>query len=147
MNRRSKARLVPSRLVLAAGLSLVATASASASSVSVQTRQISPASPFSPFAPCVRSNPGFTPGFAQETSVAVNPRNPRNILAAWIQDGRATDIVMASRDGGRTFSRILVPGLSACTGGRLQVASDPGVEFASDGTAYFTAIVVDHPRH
>ncbi len=76
--------------------------------------------------------------------MAVNPRDPSKILVAWIQDGRATDLVMASRNGGRTFSRILVPGLSACTGGPFQVASDPGVDFSADGRqAWFSAIVVD----
>ncbi|HWF16657.1 MAG TPA: sialidase family protein [Acidimicrobiales bacterium] len=74
----------------------------------------------------------------------MNPRDPQNVLVAWIQDGRATDLVMASRDGGRSFSRILVPGLSYCTGGALKVASDPGVYFSADGRiAYFSAIVVD----
>ena len=76
--------------------------------------------------------------------MAVNPRDPSKILVAWIQDGRATDLVMASRNGGRTFSRTLVPGLSACTGGPFQVASDPGVDFSADGRqAWFSAIVVD----
>ena len=76
--------------------------------------------------------------------MAVNPRDPSRILVAWIQDGRATDLVMASRNGGRTFSRILVPGLSACTGGPFQVASDPGVDFSADGRqGWFSAIVVD----
>ena len=116
------------------------------SPVTVKTQRISLGSPFSPSAPCAQANLGFSPGFAQESSVAVNPRNPRQILVAWIQDGRATDVVMASRDGGRTFSRILVPGLSACTGGPLAVASDPGVDFSADGRqAWFSAIVVEPP--
>lgn len=116
----------------------------SAASVSIKTQRISRGSPFSPSSLCAQTVPGFSPGFAQETSVAVNPRDPDQVLVAWIQDGRATDTVMASRDGGRTFSRIIVPGLSACTGGAFDVASDPGVAFSSDGrTAYFTAIVVD----
>ncbi len=126
-------------------LAVLATDPASAAPPNVQTLPISLGSPFSTAAPCSMNNPGFSPGFAQETSVAVNPRNSRNIVAAWIQDGRATDIVMASRDGGRTFSRVLVPGLSACTGGEFQVASDPGVEFAANGMAYFSAIVVNNP--
>jgi hypothetical protein len=116
------------------------------SPVIVKTQRISLASPFSRSAPCAQANLEFSPGFAQESSVAVNPRNPRQILVAWIQDGRATDVVMASRDGGRTFSRILVPGLSACTGGPLAVASDPGVDFSADGRqAWFSAIVVKPP--
>jgi hypothetical protein len=105
-------------------------------------RRISLASPFS--GPCTRANPGFSRGFAQESSVAVDPRDPRHILVSWIQDGRASDLVMASRDGGRSFSRILIPGLSACTGGAFQVASDPGVAFSAGGrTAYFSGIVAD----
>src|SRR5207244_708901 len=68
----------------------------------------------------------------------------RHILVSWIQDGRASDLVMASRDGGRSFSRILIPGLSACTGGAFQVASDPGVAFSADGRmAYFSGVVAD----
>ncbi len=115
-----------------------------ASSVSIETQRISRGSPFAESSVCAQTVPGFSPGFAQETSLAVNPRDPRQILVSWIQDGRATDIVMASRDGGRSFSRILVPRLSACTGGEWDVASDPGVEFSADGRmAYFSAIVVN----
>jgi hypothetical protein len=134
-------RLCGLGLALSVALAVVATAPSSAASVSVHTQNISRPSPFS--GPCTEGI-GFAPGFAQETSVAVDPRDPHNILVAWIADGRATDLVMASRNGGRTFSRILVPGLSACTGGSFKVASDPGVAFSADGSfAYFSAIVVD----
>ena len=130
--------------LLAATWAVVATEPVLAASVDVQTQRISRGSPFSPSALCAEEVPGFSPGYAQETSLAVNPRDPRQILVSWIQDGRATDTVMASRDGGRSFSRILVPGLSACTGGSFQVASDPGLDFTADGRmAYFTAIVVN----
>jgi hypothetical protein len=131
-------------LALSLALAGAAASAVLAASVNVRTHRISRASPFSPSAPCAQANPGFSPGFAQESSVAVNPRNPRKILVSWIQDGQATDVVMASRNGGRTFSRILVPGLSACTGGPFEVASDPGVDFSADGRqAWFSAIVVD----
>ncbi|MGK2954863.1 MAG: sialidase family protein [Solirubrobacterales bacterium] len=134
-----------SGLALLSGLALVGATSEPglAASVSIKTQRISPPSPFSPLAPCALANPGFSPGFAQETSVAVNPRNPKRILVSWIQDGRATDTVMASRNGGHSFSRVLIPALSACTGGAFQAASDPGVAFTADGRmAYHTAIVV-----
>jgi len=143
------ARLPACGITLAASLALAVFASAPplSASVRVHVERISRGSPFSPSAPCVQANPGFSPGFAQETSVAANPRNPRQILVSWIQDGRTTDTVMASRDGGRSFSRVFVPGLSACTGGPFQVASDPGVAFNANGRkAYFTAIVVDNPE-
>jgi hypothetical protein len=128
----------------AATTAAVATAPALSAPVTVvQTRDISLGSPFRG-GPCTTSGTGFDPGFSQETSIAVNPRNPRNVLVSWIQDGRATDLVMASRDGGRSFSRVLVPALSYCTGGAFKVASDPGVYFSANGrTAYFTAIVVN----
>jgi hypothetical protein len=131
-------------LALTAALAVAAAEPAKAASVSVQTRRISLASPFS--GPCTQANPGFSPGFAQESSVAVDPRDPRHILVSWIQDGRATDLVMSSRDGGRSFSRIFVPGLTVCTGGAYVAASDPGVAFSAGGRmAYFTAIVVRNP--
>ena len=131
---------------LCIGLTVMAAAPALAAPVSIETHRISEASPFSPTSACAQANPGFSQGFAQETSVAVNPRDPRHILVSWIQDGRATDTVMASRDGGRTFARILVPGISACTGGDFQVSSDPGVEFSADGRmAYFSSIAVNNP--
>lgn len=111
------ARAATAALIAALGTSSLPVAVAEASGVSLQSRLISLGSPFHPDAECIKSNPGYSQGYEQETAVAVNPRNPRNILVSWIQDGRATDTVMASRDGGRTFSRVLVPGLSACTGG------------------------------
>ena len=138
-----RARL--SGLALVSALALVGAAAEPVlgASVSVETQRISPPSPFSPSAPCALANPGFSPGFAQETSVAIDPRDRKHILVSWIQDGRATDTVMASRDRGRSFSRVLVPALSACTGGAFEAASDPGVAFTADGRmAYHTAIVV-----
>jgi hypothetical protein len=124
-------------------LAIAVTGSAWAAVVRIAPpREISLSSPFS--GPCTRSDPNYTRGISVETSVAVDPRDPRRILVAWIQDGAATDLVMASHDGGRSFSRILVPGLSACTGGSADAASDPGVAFSSDGrVAYFSGAVVD----
>src|SRR6478752_10699829 len=96
-------------VALVAGLTCTAAAPAAAK-VRVETHRISPASPFSPEAPCAKDNPGFSPGYAQESSVAVNPRDPRKILVAWIQDGRATDLVMASRNGGARSRGFSSPG-------------------------------------
>jgi hypothetical protein len=125
-------------LALALVFVVVAVEPAFAASVRIdEPRRISLASPFS--GACAQGDPNFTTGVAVETSVAVNPRDPRRILVSWIQDGHASDLVMASRDGGRSFSRIFVPGLSACTGGSPQIVSDPGVAFSADGrVAYFS---------
>jgi len=125
-------------LALALVFVVVAVEPAFAASVRIEKpRRISLASPFS--GPCAQGDPNFTPGVAVETSVAVDPRDARRILVSWIQDGHASDLVMASRDGGGSFARIFVPGLSACTGGSPQIVSDPGVAFSADGrVAYFS---------
>src|SRR5437764_4700906 len=68
-----------------------------------------------------------------ETSIAVDPRAPRRIVAAWMQDDGRSNLVTASRDGGRTWARVLVPGLTDCTGGIVSAAADPWLSFARDG--------------
>src|SRR4051794_32856810 len=81
-------------------------------------------------------------GLVVEPAIAVNPRNPRNIVATWKQDivpvynGR-DDVVASSFDGGRTWRRTTIPRLTRCTGGTADTASDPWVSFGGDGTAYF----------
>jgi hypothetical protein len=139
---RRLAGVLVAALAFSLALAVVA-AESPAVGVKIKTKRISPPSPFSPNPACAEENPGFSPGFAQESSLAVNPRDPSHILVSWIQDARATDTVMVSHDGGRSFSRVFVPGLSACTGGDANFVSDPGVDFTANGRmAYFTAIRV-----
>lgn len=81
-------------------------------------------------------------GLEIETAITVNPANPRNIVATWKQDVSATfnardDLVASSRDGGKTWQRRTIPGLTRCTGGTSDTASDPWVSAAGDGTVYF----------
>src|SRR5215207_3842828 len=61
-----------------------------------------------------------------EPTLAVDPRRPRRLVAAWQQDRfgetghAALSIVTAySGDGGRHWRRRLVPGVSRCTGGEF----------------------------
>ena len=68
-----------------------------------------------------------------EASIAVDPRAPRRIVAAWMQDDGRSNLVMTSRDGGRTWTRVFVPGLTDCTGGTLAGAADPWLSFAPAG--------------
>jgi hypothetical protein len=64
-----------------------------------------------------------------EPAITVNPADPRNIVATWQQDvGRGaarSDLIGTSRDGGRTWERVTIPGLSRCTGGSFDSATDP----------------------
>jgi hypothetical protein len=94
-----------------------------------------------------------TPGTAYinsevEPSIAVNPANPNNMIAAWQQDrwsngGSRGPGVAYSFDGGGTWTRTSAP-MSRCAGGigpnAFERASDPWVTFAPDGTAYQAAL-------
>ncbi len=77
-----------------------------------------------------------------EPAIAVDRANPRHIIATWKQDlsgpfNARDDLVASSLDGGRTWKRTTIPGLTRCSGGTADTASDPWVSFGRDGTAYF----------
>jgi hypothetical protein len=107
----------------------------------------------SPFVPGNCGVPGqLTPNSVGEPSIAVNPRNPRNIVAVWQQDrfvidgGALSNLVGVSRDGGRTWRRVEVPGLSRCTGGTDERTSDPWLSIGPDGTVYLATLTfTEHP--
>jgi hypothetical protein len=70
----------------------------------------------------------------------INPANPRNIVGTWQQDlglAARTDLVASSLDGGRTWTRATIPGLTRCTGGTADAASDPWVSAGGDAAVYF----------
>jgi hypothetical protein len=84
-----------------------------------------------------------------EPSIAVDPRNPRRILATWQQDrfgpagGAQTDLVAVSGNRGRTWTRHRIPGASACTGGADDRTSDPWVSIGGDGRQYLGVLTFD----
>ena len=89
-----------------------------------------------------------------ETTIAVNPTNPNNLIAGandyrvccdftGLNDG--TGWAYYSFDGGATWGNVQLPGLTAETGAsgsfkRLDTAGDPAVAFGPDGTAYYANI-------
>src|SRR2546425_755604 len=100
----------------------------------------------SPFGSCP-GRPGVTSDSEVEPSLAVDPRDPRRLLAAWQQDrnarGGALGIVAAwTADGGATWRQALPPHLTRCTGGRYTLASDPVVSMGPD-RAYLSAIGIE----
>jgi hypothetical protein len=80
-----------------------------------------------------------------EPTLAVDPRRPRRLVAAWQQDrfgdpGAALSNVSAySSDGGRHWRRRLVPGVSSCTGGVFERARFPWLSIGSEGTVYLAS--------
>jgi hypothetical protein len=90
-----------------------------------------------------------------ETTIAVNPTNPSNLIAGSndyrvccdftaLNDG--TGWAYYSLDGGATWKNVQLPGLTAETGGSgnfklMDSAGDPVVTFSPDGVAYYLNIV------
>jgi hypothetical protein len=101
----------------------------------------------SPFAAACGGTGGTSyVGAEVEPHLAVDPRDPNHLVAAWQQDrwssGSARGLVAAmSLDGGATWTASQAP-FSHCTGGTagnggdFLRATDPWVAFSPDGTAY-----------
>jgi hypothetical protein len=79
-----------------------------------------------------------------ETSIAVNPKNSRSLLAGWISSGDLTCGYGVSSDGGRTWPVVgVIPGIQKQSGGQFDRGTDPSLVFDKDGNAYFTCLAFD----
>lgn len=83
-----------------------------------------------------------------EPWVDVNPADPDNIVAFWQQDrwsngGSRGNVAGVSTNGGASWQIVPVPGITDCTGGPWQRASDPWVSFSPDGTLHQISLVFD----
>src|SRR5215813_15147767 len=135
LGRMSLAGVVVASAAVGAALSGVA------SSAAGESPPITLSGP-SPLANCP-GLPGTITNFTAEPSMAVNPVNRDNIVAAWQQDrsfAARGNVVSYSRDGGRTWHEVTVPGASTCTPGQLGVA-DAWLTFDKTGTVYLASLV------
>jgi hypothetical protein len=85
-----------------------------------------------------------------EPWIAVNPTNPDNLVATWQQDrwtnaGARGHGVAVSFDGGETWLPLVIPGLTLCSGGVFQRASDPWLSFGPEGDLYHIALSGSNP--
>jgi hypothetical protein len=109
-------------------------------------RVVSGPSPFAGGCPGAALDGTHVAGDEIEPAITVNPANPANLIGTWQQDLGVTarsDLVGWSRDGGKTWRRSQIPGLTACTGGTADAASDPWISAGPDGTVYFLGIQLD----
>ena len=92
------------------------------------------------------------PNAEVEPWVDANPKRPDNLIAGWQQDrwsnGGSHSLMSAyTKNGGRSWTRVVVPKISRCSGGSgnfaYNRASDPWVTIAKDGTAYFFSLPFD----
>jgi hypothetical protein len=82
-----------------------------------------------------------------EPQIAVDPTDPthQHVVAVWQQDrwsngGSRALVEGDSVDGGNTWTRQVIPGLSLASGGVYARASDPWVSFAPNGDLYVTSL-------
>ena len=109
-------------------------------------RVVSGPSPFAGGCPGAALDSTHVAGDEIEPAIAVNPADRRNLVGTWQQDLGFTarsDLIGWSRDGGKTWGRSQIPGLTVCTGGTADSASDPWISVGPDGTAYFLGIEVN----
>jgi hypothetical protein len=89
-----------------------------------------------------------SPDHPGEPSLAADPGNPKELVAAW-QENRSPDdvgnVVAVSHDGGASWARAVLPSVLTCTGGPYVHASDPWVSIGNDGMTYVSALVA-RPR-
>jgi hypothetical protein len=81
-------------------------------------------------------------GSQSETSIAINPANPRNVIAGSNEIQRLPMRAMYSTDGGSTFTGVDLPLPPPRTNNGFDFGSDPGVAFDSKGNAYYAYIIV-----
>src|SRR3954468_10636156 len=83
-------------------------------------------------------------GAEVEPAITVDPTDRRRLVATWQQDigmpAARSDLIASSDDGGRTWRTTAIPGLTVCTGGTADFASDPWLSTGGDGTVYFSGL-------
>src|SRR6188472_1001445 len=103
-----------------------------------------------PFATCTADNPAaqIAAGSTLYPDSEIEPRSARfgrTIVGEYQQDrwsdgGSRGLVTSVSHDDGATWQRVVVPGLTKCSGGRYDRASDPWVSFAPNGDLYAIAL-------
>jgi photosystem II stability/assembly factor-like uncharacterized protein len=101
----------------------------------------------SPLGLCAPLGPGTSyPDTEVEPWLAVNPTNANNVVGTWQQDrysGGASkgSSVGVSFDGGATFTQVVIPKITTCSGGTFERASDPWLSFSPNGALYAMSLV------
>jgi len=110
--------------------------------------QVSSTSPFDP--DCGMTENGGTVFLNSEVEpwVDVSPVNPDIIAGIWQQDrwsngGARGNVAGISLDGGTSWELLTFPGVTECTGGDFDRASDPWLSFSPNGDLHVMHLVLD----
>ena len=139
----------------AAGIAALVLASTASAGPYTLTSTATASGP-SPFSGCTADNAaaqiaaGSTlyPNAEPEPRADVNPTNSANIVGAYQQDrwndGGARGLVSSwSKNGGATWHPVVIPGITRCSNGVFDRASDPWVSFAPNGDLYALSLSFD----
>jgi hypothetical protein len=101
----------------------------------------------SPFTDCPAAGlDSVLPTGEVEPVVVADPADRANVVAAWTQDRFRGIVAGLSADRGRTWRRVVVPGLSRCTGGAFDYADDVSMSAGPGGVVHLSAHVFDADR-
>jgi BNR repeat-like domain len=80
-----------------------------------------------------------------ESNIVINPTNLNNIVTSANEYRIDGDEVYWSKDGGKTFTDVVLPGRTGATGGqgvfaRVGSCGDPVLAFGPDGTLYYVGL-------
>jgi len=82
------------------------------------------------------------PGPQSETSIAINPNNPSQIVAGANEIDRLPMRALFSSDGGNTWGGVDLPRPPARVNNGFDFGSDPGIAWDTRGNVYYSFIVV-----
>ena len=144
----TKKIVVTTTIVLIVMATLGAVAALAGAFVAGPLVQVSGNSPFDPN--CGLTDFGGTvfPDSEVEPWVDVSPVDDNIIVGFWQQDrwsngGAKGNVAGVSFDGGATWQLLTFPGVTDCTGGEFDRASDPWLSFAPNGDLHVMHLVLD----
>jgi hypothetical protein len=147
---------VPKTGTAALGLGLLAFAAVGPAGAAEQGKLVRVTPGQSPFAGCTADRFDQQDGVNFPNTeigpfVDANPAHRQNLVAAWQQDrwsngGARGNVASYSKNGGRTWTTVVPPGISLCSGGKYARASVPWVSISPSGTAYLMSVAFDPDR-
>lgn len=95
--------------------------------------------------PIEASDPPITIDSEIEPYVVVDPTNSNHLVGTWNQDFARGIVAAVSFNGGNSWQSVVIPGVTAASGGTYPHSSNPWLSFAPNGDLYLSLIGHDFP--